>query len=285
LLQVVTRAELDDELRRGRLARPFPRAYLRPWYLDDPATMNRAALVSVGPPAILSHDTALRAWGLLPAGGTDIHVTVPKNRRLGDASAGLAIHHAGLPFPGVRGLHGLPTATAAAAAVMSWPTLPTADRRATVINGTRSRLMTTLELRGELGRATRLSGRSELLELADLLDQGCESELEIWGYLDVFNVPELRDAKRQHRVRVGGRSYRLDLAYEAEQVAVELDGRAFHSSPGQWERDTARDLALATIGWQTVRLSHHRLTKDVAGCRRDVIAVLGSRRQMRARRR
>ena len=46
-----------------------------------------------------------------------------------------------------------------------------------------------------------------------------------------------------------------------------------------WAYDTLirRDVALATAGWQTLRLSHHRLTTDVTGCRRDVLAVLVSR--------
>jgi len=69
------------------------------------------------------------------------------------------------------------------------------------------------------------------------------------------------------------------MLYEAERLIVELDGRRFHASAGQWERDIARDLALAKIGWQTVRLSHRRLTSDVDGCRRDVLAVLATRRR------
>ncbi|WP_408649774.1 hypothetical protein [Jatrophihabitans sp.] len=58
---------------------------------------------------------------------------------------------------------------------------------------------------------------------------------------------------------------------------MELDGRAYHAAPEQWERDIGRDVELATLGWQTIRLSHARLTRDVPGCRRDVLAVLRSR--------
>jgi very-short-patch-repair endonuclease len=118
----------------------------------------------------------------------------------------------------------------------------------------------------------------ELRHLVGLLVAGCESELELWGYTSVFNVAGLSDATRQRIVRVGGQTFRLDMAYEDEKVAVELDGRAYHASAARWESDIARDLALATIGWQTIRFSHRRLVSDPDGCRRDVLAVRAARR-------
>jgi very-short-patch-repair endonuclease len=132
-----------------------------------------------------------------------------------------------------------------------------------------------------LERMVRLPGRRQLRTLLSPLRAGCHSELELWGYLYVFDVPGLRHARRQVLVRVGGRAFYLDMAYEEERFAVELDGRAHHGAPDQWERDIRRDLALATIGWQTIRLSHARLTRDVDGVRREVLAVLASRRQWR----
>jgi very-short-patch-repair endonuclease len=147
-----------------------------------------------------------------------------------------------------------------------------------VISATRSRLVTPAELRDSLAGHPRAPGRRELGVLIGRLAAGCESELELWGHLEVFDVAGLRHGVRQLPIRVGTSRYRLDLAYEQERVAVELDGRAYHASPAQWERDIRRDLALATVGWQTVRLSHRRLTTDVHGCRRDVLAVLAARR-------
>jgi very-short-patch-repair endonuclease len=126
------------------------------------------------------------------------------------------------------------------------------------------------------GRGVR--GLTQLRHVAGLVVAGCESELEIWGYLHVFDVPGLDHAVRQREVTVDGCWYRADMAYEQERVVVELDGRAYHASPQQWDRDIARDLTLARAGWQTVRLSHRRLTTDIAGCRRDVLEVLAARR-------
>ncbi len=94
----------------------------------------------------------------------------------------------------------------------------------------------------------------------------------------MFDVPGLRHARPQKRLYVNGRRYRLDLAYEAERVVVEMDGSQYHSSEEQRERDRRRDAALATLDWLTLRFSHRRLHSDVAGCRQDTLATLAARR-------
>ena len=281
LVDLVGRISFDAEVRRGHLVRVFPRAYVRPWDGDDITLRRRAALISVGGRAGLSHRTALRQWDL-PCPGFEavVDLSVPWSRNPSPSAPGLRVHHIKEPFPEIVLVHGLPTVSCASAITTSWPYLRASDQRAPFLAARRDKLVTPADVRRELRRSTRIRGRRQLLELADLIDAGCESELEIWGYLDVFDIPELAHANRQRVIEVDDHTYRLDLAYEAERLAVELDGRKFHASPEQWERDIARDLALATVGWQTIRLSHNRLTRDPAGCRRKVLNVLAARRQM-----
>lgn len=133
-------------------------------------------------------------------------------------------------------------------------------------------------LRAAFGRYGEVRARRELGVLLDLLAAGCESELEIWGHTQVFDVAGLRHGVAQRVVRAGGRRYRLDLAFDAERVAIEFDGWAYHGGREQRERDLRRDAALAAIGWLTIRLAHRRLTTDVTGCRREVLAILARRR-------
>jgi very-short-patch-repair endonuclease len=276
-LGVMSRAEFDDEVRRGHLQAVFPRAYARPWDVDQQDVRLRAALVSVGGEAALSHLTGLARWGLpVPADGP-LHVTAYNPRHPRGVSGELVVHRTLLPLD-ARELDGLPVVPPEAAAVMSWPLLSGSDQRAPLIEGSRRRLVSPQRAAALTEKMIWLKGIRELRALIGMLLAGCESELELWGYTDVFNVPGLDDAVRQKVVRVGDQTWRLDIAYEAEKLAVELDGRAYHASPAQWERDIARDLALATIGWQTIRLSHFRLTHDVDGCRRDVLAVRAARR-------
>ncbi|MCW2496043.1 DUF559 domain-containing protein [Jatrophihabitans sp.] len=277
LLRVATRGSIDNDLATGNLVRLFPRTFCLAVDADLREIRERAALVHLGHTAALSHTTALRRWGLPAPSGHVVHAVLPISRSHRPA-AGLRVHRAQLYPPVVR-LHGLVTTTPAASVVASWPELRGSAQRAPALTAVRQRLTTPAELRAQADRSTRLAGRGRLLEFIGLLEAGCESELELWGYLKVFSVPGLSHARRQLPLRVRGRSYRADLAYEDELLLVELDGRAYHSSLEQRERDIARDAALATIGWQTVRFSHRRLTTDISGVRRELLAILASRRR------
>jgi len=283
---VATRAELarsgvgghalDNEVKAGHLVRLRPRTFSRPWDADSSDALELAAVRSAGPPSALSHTTGLRRWDL-PSPLGPVHLLTPESRRI-RGTENLVVHRTTLPIQSCI-VAGVATVIPEWAIVGSWGILRGPSRRAPVIVGVRTRLVTVLALRDAVTASTRLRDRAKLRDLLDLLDAGCQSELELWGYRHVFNIPGLRGAIRQRAVVVRGETFRLDMAYEAEKVAVELDGRAYHAAPAQWERDIARDLAIATLGWQTVRLSHRRLTTDVAGCRRDVLAVLAHRRQ------
>lgn len=276
LLTVASRNELDDEIARGRLVAPFPRAYCRPWNVHHAPVLDRAALVSVGRPAALSHVTALRHWGMDVPATSRVHVTVPIRRHPIGRQPGLVVHRTRVRTP-VRTLDGLIVVSPALAVVRSWPLLIGPDRRAPAIEAVRRRIATADELREAATRARGMAGRGQLLGLIGYLAAGCESELELWGYLGVFDVPGLRHGVRQKAFDVNGTSYRADLAYENERVAVELDGYAYHSTRDHRERDMRRDAALASIGWLTLRFSHERLHRDVAGCRRDTLAALAAR--------
>lgn len=282
LLQLLTRSQLDHEVARGHLVAPFPRAYCRPWDAEHPPVRDRAALASVGQPAALSHLTALRRWGLTAPETPQVHITVPIARHPIGRVPALTVHRTRVPTM-TRTVDGPRTVDPAVAVVRSWPLTAGADQRAPAIEAIRNGLITPAHLAAAADRAIGMRGRARLLRLATLLDEGCESELEIWGHLGVFNVPGLDHGVRQKSVFVNGREYRLDLAYEEERVAVELDGERYHSSREQRERDRRRDAALGTIDWLTLRFSHQRLHLDVQGCRRDTSQTLAARRG-RARR-
>lgn len=82
-------------------------------------------------------------------------------------------------------------------------------------------------------------------------------------------------------IRLPGHTVYLDLYAPAEKVNIELDGGATHSSPADRERDRRRDAALAALGILgilVVRYTHHRLTHDPDGVRREVLAILAARR-------
>lgn len=117
-----------------------------------------------------------------------------------------------------------------------------------------SRCTTAARLRAALAARSRLRRRSLMLGVLADLDDGTCSVLE-HGYLSRVERPHgLPRARRQTPGQSSrGRVYR-DVDYERFGLYVELDGRIFHSSSGQRDRDLERDLDAAADGRTSVRL-------------------------------
>ncbi len=183
----------------------------------------------------------------------------------------------------IRRIEGLPVSCAERAVVDSWGRpagLSRSDLRTAAIGAVRRRLCLPRQLYDEVDRRPCLRSRAALLQLIGLLADGCQSELEIWGCLNVLRGPGMPAFAHQRCVAVGAEVFALDAAYDEVKLAVEMDGAAWHGSPEQRERDFRRDALLATIGWQTLRFGYRRLTAAPDGCRRDVLAAYNARRPL-----
>ncbi len=86
------------------------------------------------------------------------------------------------------------------------------------------------------------------------------------GALESESRPEIRvlrlivgaglpEPVQQHRVRVRGERFRLDLAYPDLKVAVEYDGWDWHSTRSAFDRDRRRDRLLQLDGWTVLRFT------------------------------
>ncbi|WP_255362388.1 endonuclease domain-containing protein [Blastococcus aurantiacus] len=151
--------------------------------------------------------------------------------------------------------------------------------RQAVIEAVRTRAVRASAVRRESRRAARHAGRSELAALLELVERVCQSELEVFGVLHVLPAPPAVPAYiQQHRIALPDSRYaELDVAWPDAQVAVELDGAAFHGSREARERDLRRDSALAAVGWVVLRFSYDRLISEPAECRREIEAVVRHR--------
>lgn len=63
-------------------------------------------------------------------------------------------------------------------------------------------------------------------------------------------------------VDAAGRRYRLDFAYPAHRVAIEVDGSQ-HDDPEHRAADAVRDGALEALGWTVIRIRAARLATDL----------------------
>jgi hypothetical protein len=274
-------------LRDGDLVLALPGVVVLPDRAQEWDVRARAAsLWARGP---LSHLTALAAAGLTEPPPGPVHVTVPADRNP-RGCPDVIVHRTTLPMGPTEGLvpARLPVARSLVDA-WGWAHSPRRNPRAAreqplvrrlVIEGVRRRDVRVPQLRAESARQLVSGGRVALEHLLDLVEGGCQSELEVFGVTHVLRIPGLPVPLQQHRVVLPtGRHVDLDAAYGEARVAVELDGAAFHGSAEDRERDTRRDAALAALGWVVLRFSYRRLTQDPAGCRADIEAVV--RRRLR----
>jgi very-short-patch-repair endonuclease len=285
-LDVITRAaaaavvpldQVDYAIRAGHIVRVHRGVYARP-----PVTSyrrRRAALIYCGGRAVLSHLTALALWGLWEDDDASVHVTIGTDKPL--TGVGLVVHrHEGFAIgvEPVRYRDGLPVTSLEHALVDSWPLLPGERRREPVIRAVTGRRTTTKRVRKALEARPRLVDRQSLARLLYLLEIGCHSPLEIWGYEHIFNGPDMPEFRRQVPVRLDGRLVYLDVFAEEEKVNFELDGRDGHVTKADRERDLRRDAALAARGILVVRFTHYRLTHEPEAVRLEILAILAVRK-------
>ena len=278
----VDRHSISAWVGRKRLLRPYPGVLVLPDLWAEWATRALAAVFATD--GVLSHQSALGAWLVLPKEGP-VHVSIPASRR-GRRGPGLTVHRAG-SLPADR-LGPFPVTHLPRALVDTWgqghatgaARRDSERARAAVIDTIRDRRVKPQDLRTELERRPALAGRRRLVELLELVEQGCQSELEVWGVRHVLRGPGMPRFVQQHPVSLPWGTVRLDAAVPELKVAIELDGAAFHGGAAAGERDTRRDAALAARGWVVLRFSYRRLMSDPDGCRREILEVCRARRAL-----
>jgi very-short-patch-repair endonuclease len=69
----------------------------------------------------------------------------------------------------------------------------------------------------------------------------------------------------------------IDFADPHLMIAVEVDGRAFHSDRRSFERDRKRQNMLTLRGWTVLRFTWERIVSDPAGVMAEVLAATSAR--------
>jgi hypothetical protein len=284
LLQHVPRHVLDGYVARRQLVRVFPSVYrLREDTVDD-MTILRAALLHAGPVAALSHTTALSVWGFRPL-ERPLHLTVDQALKRAGAPD-LQVHRRVRFDPSSSQCvqrRGLLITTLPRTVIDSWPLLPPAERRPLALDLANRGLVTATQLAEALAERPNVGGRRGLRQVIDLIADGCRSELEAHGVLNVFRHRSLPPSVGQYAITLPDRRIRADRAWPEAMLAVELDGARHHTSPEDRQRDLARDRELAALGWVVLRFTYADVLRDPAGVRAKVLDVYRARMaQLRA---
>jgi hypothetical protein len=254
----LTPATIARLIRRRELARIHPGVFVD--HTGQLTWLQSAwAAVLFSWPAALSHDSALRAAEGLGRSDREervIHVAVDRNRRLVEPD-GVRIHRVAhlsgrvrwnLGPPRIRYEHAVLDVAAAASTDLT--------AVAVLANACGSRRSTAVRLQAALTERARQGRRAWLESVLDDVASGTCSVLE-QGYLSRVEVPHtLPTGRRQASHRHNDVLTLRDVEYDEAGVIVELDGRLFHDSATQRDRDLDRDLdAAAGDDAQTIRLS------------------------------
>lgn len=280
LLTVADHNVLDRAVARGSVVRLLPRVFTSPASASDPRIRARAALAFAGPDAALSHLSAAAIWRIRVPDSQHVHVLTPRTADHRTTKFVVVHRHPSTSLPPELLAYsaGMPAVRPAPTLVDCWAVLDRGHRRDVVITAVRDGRVSAEDIRALAAERPLLRGRRELIELAEQLRAGAQSELEIFGMRRVFEHPSLPRPRRQFLVVVDGSRYVLDLAWPDLNLAVELDGAAYHGSPAQREADMRRDAALATVGWQVIRVTYARITSDPDGVRHDLATIIAARR-------
>jgi very-short-patch-repair endonuclease len=290
---VVTRAQLlglgispaaiGRRLRSGQL-----RALHSGVYVVGPIQSARAhelaAVLAGGPEAWLSHTSALHVWKLLPIDAPrPAHVSVPANRCR--SRPGVVFHRvAPLADDEWTVLDGIPITTPARTLVDVAGLLGSRELELALATAEREGMVGGEEL---ARLPERYRGRPGITMFRALIGQQTgphfsesEAERECRALLRRAGLPQPHG-----NVIVG--PYRLDFFWPDEGVAIEVDGRAYHSSSSRFEADRRKDNWLRVRGIEVIRLTWRQITRDAVATAvlvGQTLALARARRQAAATR-
>jgi hypothetical protein len=214
---------------------------------------------------MLSHETAAELYGLTDRqAGARIHVTVPGSRRpvQGARVPGVIVHRSGQGRPQFANSWKLPRTRIEDTVLDLIEAAPTFDAGYAWLARALSRDLTTVAMvRAALAARSRFRWRAWLSDALAEARDGAQSSLELRYIRDVERAHGLPAAQRQARRQIGGRTHYKDNWYAEYQVAVEIDGPAYHCGD-RADRDRHRDnLNLAMDAASTYRFGPAAVTE------------------------
>jgi very-short-patch-repair endonuclease/predicted transcriptional regulator of viral defense system len=232
-----------------------------------------AVALSSQPGAWVSHQTAATMWAMPGVSDGAIHVVTGLERRV--RLEGVCGHRSGALYTAdLAVLHRVPVTAPARTLVDIAATLSYRQLGVAVDDAVRRRIVTLAALRRCVARLREAPGR-RLTVLQQLLaerlpgyDPG-DSDLET-RVLRLLIRNGFQPPAQQHRVRFRGRTFRIDLAYPAQRLAIELDGWEFHRTRSAFDDDRARANLLVAHGWTIVRFTSRSSETEIVDCVRAI---------------
>jgi len=240
-----------------------------------------AAAASLGPSAVVSHQTAAQLHGLSLLGPPPATLSVTRPPGVGSRSArpGVRLHCAALPAEHVGGRLAVPVTTVPRTVIDLARVL---DFRAGVVvadSALQQKLTSKNELRAVIVACSRWRGIRTAAQVVDFADGRAESPLESLGRV-VFADCGLPPPELQVEIRNPEFIGRVDFLWRKFRTIAEVDGAAKYDDRNRAMREFRRDKRLREAGYEVVHFDWKEINGDrgyVAASLRAAFDV-GSRR-------
>jgi hypothetical protein len=229
-----------------------------------------AALLALGPSAFLSHRTAAALHGVRAINVRAIEVTVVSGHT--PKHPGLIVHRTRTAphRDEVRTRDGLRVSSVARLLIELAPRETRAELDRLIAEAARRRMLDLERIETMLGRHSGRPGthalRAALAAYRPAPDDKSQLERAFADWL--ATLPDIPAPERN--IKLGAGRWEIDFLWRAQQTAVELDGRPYHSLPADQERDRIKDVWLQRHAISIVRVTEFRFEHDRAGVEADL---------------
>jgi hypothetical protein len=241
----------------------------------------RAAILSCGPRALISHRTAAALQGLRRSSSAVIHVTVPPGGRE-DRQQGIVLHR-------IRNMRDVEHDTVDG--------IPCTSVARTCLD------MAAILRRDSLDSLLEQAERNDALDVAAFLavcKRGRKGSRALKRALSIYRpLPGWTRSRLERRafslletagitpdgvnVWVDDAAVECDLVFYEQKLVIEIDGGATHGTTAAKLRDPQRDAKLQIAGYAVLRVPEHRLVHAPGAYLDDATALLSRAARTRAR--
>ncbi len=237
-----------------------------------------AAVLSLGPRSFLSHRTAAAVYGLRPINTHEIELTIPGTG--GRRHDELVIHRTRQePHPADVRTRGELRVSSVPRMLIELATRETHDElERLVTEAVRKRLLRLdandgrQALEEDLSRHERRPGMAKVTAVLAAYRRPLSSKSQLEEAFDrlLQRHPEFPDPLRNIHIDV----YEIDRYWPAQRLAVELDGRPYHVSVMDMERDRVKSAYLLRHRITPLRFTDFRFDSDIRGILADLTHFL-----------
>jgi very-short-patch-repair endonuclease len=227
-----------------------------------------AAVLSCGPAAVLSHETAAALWEIHISRRIEVEVSVPA--RVARRRPGIVVHRrTRLADSDVTRRHAIPVTTPICTLVDIAGKLDRDDLERAINETDKRDLIDPEALRSALDGLTRRPG---LAALRQTLDRRTfiltDSELER-RFLPIARRAGLSIPQSRHFLN----GFRVDFYWPDLGLIVETDGLRYHRTPAQQARDRIRDQAHTAAGLTPLRFTRAQVRFEPQYVEATLVAV------------